>query len=141
MTKFACKRPIVCILAQVLYFARLLKNFLRDQVLVRLFVRRMETVVLADAPLLNVHFLVVAVLKVKSVKFVDHVLTYSHFGLLLLWQQFSVILKIDVCLKTPFIRIEGFLAAHRVVRVEFIEGVRVQLISAIHQERSERLLR
>lgn len=66
--------------------------------LVRLFVRRMETVVLADAPLLNVHFLVVAVLKVKSVKFVDHVLTYSHFGLLLLWQQFSVILKIDVCL-------------------------------------------
>ena len=53
--------------------------------LVRLFVRRMETVVLADTPLLNVHFLVVAVLKVKSVKFVDHVLTYSHFGLLLLW--------------------------------------------------------
>jgi len=52
-----------------------------------------------------------------------------------------VILKIDVCFQTPFIRIEGFLAAHRVVRVEFIEGVRVQLISAIHQERSERLLR
>lgn len=104
----------------------------------RRFVGWVERIRQTNASLLDIHLLVVAVLQIHSVEVFNYFLLHLHF---LLFRPLHSLLYIDweiyLWLQTPNGVVEGFFAAHSVMRVELVERIGQQLIAAVHQESSE----
>lgn len=142
--KAACKRLSVSLKAQISNLARFLQDSLRNKVLIWRLVRWMEWVFLTDSALLDVHFLIVAVVKIHFVEVINHALPNRVGHLFLtLGQLFIFDFQIYVVFEATHLIVESFTAGEPVMRVKFIERIRVKLVATVHQERSEwlRLLR
>jgi len=103
------------------------------------FVMFFKGVVRADSSLLNVHLFVVTHLCILAVELLNELILYIDHLMFTLFRDFlNIELEVYFGLQTTHIVVKRLLAGNAVMWVELIKGVRVDLVTHVHNQACKR---
>ena len=129
--QFASKRYLCNINLREVKLAWLIQNLLRPDILIRRLVSRIKRAIQTDISVLVTHLGLVAVLCILLIKVVDDSLLDCHFVQAFLPNRFCRSnFDVDFRSKGSEVFVEAFFATKRMIRIEHIEGLHIELVTS-----------